>query len=366
MNSNLSDDIWREIARFHVSSLSVFHELLTVSKRFRSALSHPLVLSHCLVRLREPSELFELGHLASRVSWLKFLTASDYAFGSAALPPTLTRLDLRYCDISELGLKSALRGQTNLTDLDLTCCGIEDLSCMHGLPLKTLSLGGGYNDLWHADKLFATLPDLGALDVNSVSFCEDPFDRANTQSPCVVAISRLSNLHTLILDAADLRDREFVQLEPLRASLKRLSVTNTNITDKSARVLGCFLLLEHLSVQCCRLSKRSMRAISKLVNLRTLYATVCMRMVRNSSMRYLRSLVSLEILDISSNPVNQFESLHGLSKLRALDVTDCNSKYADADGRVVLEKDIEPEQRSALINRIPNLFIGPVFYPQEL
>lgn len=362
----LPDDIWREIAQFHVSSLSVFHELLTVSKRFRRAMSHQVVLSHCLVRLREPSKLSELGHLASRVSRLKFLTASDSNFRRVVLPPTLVRLDLRYCDVSELGLARALSGLTNLTDLDLTCCGVEDLSSMHGLPLKTLSLGGGYNDLWHADKLLATLPDLGALDVGSVGFCEDPFDRANTQSPCVVAISRLSNLHTLVLDASDLRDREFVQFEPLRTTLKRLSVSNTNITDQSASVLARFLLLEYLSVQSCHLSKRSMRAISKLVNLRALYASVCPRMVRNSSMRCLRVLTQLEILDLSCNPVDRFEALYGLPKLRALDLTQCNATCADVEGYVVFEKDIERDQKVALVHRIPKLVIGPVFEPQEV
>lgn len=363
--SNLSDDIWREIAQFYVSSLTTFFQLLTVNKRLRRAFSHPVVLAHCLVRLREPSNLDRLGFLASRVSHLKFLTASDGNFRKVALPPTLARLDLRYCDVSEIGLARALRGLTNLTDLDLTCCGVEDLSCMYGLPLKTLSIGGGYNDMWHADKLLRTLPDLRTLDVNSVGFCEDPFDRANTQLPCLAAISRLSNLHTLVLDAADMRDREFVQFAPLRTSLRRLSVSNTNITDQSAHVLGQFVLLEYLSVQCCHLSKRSMRAIAKLVNLRALYASVCPRMVRNSSMRALSSLVKLETLDISCNPVCRFEALHALRNLRELDVSECNTTCADVDGRVVSEKDMEPDQKMELMARIPKLIIGPVFEPQS-
>ena len=343
----------------HVNSLTSFFEMCTVCKRFRRILWHPVMLMWFTVRLREPSKLVHLEFLGSRIRSIQFTYASNESFEGMLLPPTLTSLNLRFCRLGSRGLARALRGLNRLTDVNVDgCFNLENVSALMHLPLKTLTLGSGHRDhFWDADKVLPTLPYLRTLNLNSLGLCTDIFDRAGTESPCVAAMARLHNLHTLILDGTDLHDREFAKLEPLSATLRTLCVSDTEITDQSAGVLSRFTMLEYLSVESCKLSKPSLYAIAGLVNLRALYACNCPRMVRDASFSAISALGQLETLDISFNPVRRFEPLYALRYLRSLDVTECNRSCSDGSAVSEDECDIEEVARRALCDRLPGLVI---------
>ena len=361
---DIADDLWRKVARFAVSSLHTLFKLSTISKRMRRVLAHPIMLSHVKVRLREPSQLVNLGIWGSRLQSLRFDGAADECFESIFLPPTVTDLNLTCCNITSQGLVWAIRGLTHLTHLNLNDCNVEDFGALANLPLVKLALGGSYSDFWDAEELLPTLPYLQELDLHAPCLCSDPVDRAGTESPCVRAISRLPNLHTLNLESTDLHDREFMKLAPLAKTLRHLDVANTEITDQSASVLSGFWRLESLSVSTCHLSKRSMRAISKLLQLRVLYASDCPMMITNDSLSLLSPLTFLAQLDISCNPVQRFEPLYGLHNLRALDVSACNQVCMDKHSHLVFqresiqrERDITEEARRDLAYHLPLLIV---------
>ena len=355
----IPDDVWRMIIKFAVGSLHTFFRFLTINKRLRRALLHPVMLTHIDVRLREPSQLARLGLLGSRIRSLRFDCVSDESFDSILLPPTITDLNLACSNITEQGLAMAIRGLSSLTHLNLNNCNVEDFSVLANLPLVRLAVGGSNSEFWGAEDLLPTLPNLQELDMGCMCLCSDPFDRPGTESPCVQAISRLPNLHTLNLEGTDLHDREFMKLGPLAATLKFLSLAHTDITDKSASVLSGFSRLESLSVNGCHVSKRCLRAISKLRQLRVLHASDCQRMVQDDSLASLAVLSHLEELDISCNPVHRFEALYSLRHLRVLDVSACHQVCADVNGHLVFqrERDISDEAKRALAYHMPWLVI---------
>ncbi len=350
----IPDDVWREIAQFAATSLHVLFGMWTISKHFRHILTHPVMLSHMRVCLVEPRKVAHLGTLATRIRSLRFEYADDDSF-SFLLPPTVTDLNLAGSSITEQGLAAALRGLGGLTHLNVSDCNIDDCNALANLPLVKLAVGGSFSDFRDADQLFPTLPNLRELDISAMCLCSDPFDRHRTESMCVQAISKLTNLHTLNLEASDLHDREFLKLASLATTLKILSVAHTDITDKSAHVLSKFGRLESLAVSGCHLSKRGLRAISKLQQLRVLNASDCPRMVRDDSLVAIAPLSLLEHLDISCNPIQCFEPLYGLVNLRTLDVSACDQVYAYMNG--YSEWDIKEEARQALARHMPWLVV---------
>jgi Leucine-rich repeat (LRR) protein len=365
---DIPDDMWREIAQFAVSSLHTLFELSTISKRLSRVFAHPIMLSHVTVRLREPSQLVQLGTLGSRLRSLRFDHASDDSFESILLPPTVTDLNLTSCNITSQGLALAIRGLTELTHLNLNDCNVEDFVTLANLPLVKLAVGGSgnsYSDFCDAEELLPTLPKLQELDVHSLCLCTDPFfDRPGSESTCVRAISRLPNLHTLNLESTDLHDREFMKLAPLARTLRHLNVAHTEITDRSASVMSGFWRLESLSVNACHVSNRCMRAISKLLQLRVLCVSDCQRMITNKSLALLSPLKFLEQLDISCNPVQRFEPLYGLHNLRVLDVSACKQVCMDKHSQLVFqresiqrERDITDEARRGLAYHMPLLVV---------
>jgi Leucine-rich repeat (LRR) protein len=354
----IPDDVWREIGQLAVSSLAALFELWTVCKQFRRAFSHPLMLSRFPVRLDEPAQLARLGSLGARLKSVQFNHASNASLESILLPTTLTSLNLKHCRVSARGLTSALRGLSQLTELNVDgCLGLENLKALMHLPLVSLVIGCGHrHHFWDADEVLPALPALRSLDLNSMGLCANTFDREGSESPCVAAMSRLRNLHTLILEGADLHDREFAKLAPLSTTVRTLCVAHTKITDHSAGVLSEFVWLENLTVDNCQLSTLSFRAICTLVNLRGLFASNCPEMVCDASLPAIGALIQLETLDISFNPVKRFEPLYALQELCVLDATQC--RMAKMDGWVTEDQwDMEAEARRGLCAHVPGLLI---------
>ena len=357
---DVPDDVWREIGQMAVSSLAALFELWTVCRQFRRAFSQPLMLSRFPVRLDEPAQLAHLGSLGARLKSVQFNHASNSNFESILLPTTLTSLNLKHCRVSARGLTSALRGLSQLTELNVDgCFGLENMKALMHLPLVSLVIGCGHRDhFWDADEVLPALPALRSLDLNSMGLCANTFDREGSESPCVAAMSRLTNLHTLILEGADLHDREFAKLSPLSLTLRTLCVANTKITDHSAGVLSEFVWLENLSVDNCQLSTLSFRAICTLVNLRGLFASNCPEMVCDASLPAIEALIHLETLDISFNSVKRFEPLYTLRKLCVLDATQCHMAED--------QWDMEEEARRALCTHVPGLLMRCVDSRQHM
>ena len=296
----LPDDLVRHTLMFHVKFLRELFDLYTVSKRFRAVLSKPLMVTHLQIAT---SHLSHLGVLSAGVRTLVFDTID-----SPPLPPTVTTLHLRRCEVDVPDLFGHL---PNSTDLNVSSCNLLQFGPLTAVPLKTLKVEyHDFTDLGMVHR-FPNLHTLHLKDAAYVPLCDT-----------LSTVAHWPKLHTLVLAGSYLDDALVQGLQPLAQTLKRLSLAFTPVGDPGAAVLLQFRHLDTLSLgYCSLLTEKTMHVLSHLHNLENLYISNC-DMVTNESLSCLCGLDRLEILDISTHvPKNlDLQPLHDLTNLRVLNL----------------------------------------------
>ncbi|CAN1807815.1 Disease resistance protein L6 [Linum perenne] len=204
-----------------------------------------------------------------------------------ALPPSLNRLEVRYCRYLET--LPNLANLSNLTDLRLEdvgvreICGLGELRMLTSLNLRKAPKLDNLDGLINLKEVHITrlkhlemvtgLDRLESLESLSVLFCES-IDK-------LPDLSRLKNLWKLDVSGC-IGLTELRGLEGLE-SLQRLVMSDCSSIKKSVKVMGCTSIQE--------------LNLYGLKNLRTLIATGCTVLTRVNGLEELKLLQVLEVDD---------------------------------------------------------------------
>ena len=154
---------------------------------------------------------------------------------------------------------------------------------------------------------------------------------------------KFQDLGHLILDGGLATDKDLQYMVlPHSFTLKRLALSESQISDEGLRHISMLPLLRYLALtECyhCHITDAGVQQLSKLQCLLHLELTGCGRLVTDEGFSSIGSVTSLQFLDVSNNRNITDESLVWLSKLtnlRELSIRN-NPKITDAGLQVLSE-----------------------------
>jgi Leucine-rich repeat (LRR) protein len=321
-------DVLRMVLLYVTDSMEAHHTLRLVSKMFKLALDHPMMIANIKFEFYYPLEIAQLGLLRPGVCHLQLHTTYELPQFPLSSFPNLQTLSLS----GACGLRTLDQLGDNLPvrHLDLSCCSnllsIEGASRI--LPhLRSLDLT--LNVTLEAGSVMGLGPlaSLTHLEDVSLSFCNltrlEPLrELVGLRRLDLAGCSELSNdaLWDLVQLAqlVDLNLMNCVRIVDLQAlsfltGLETLNLVNCRMTDISPlMMLG---QLRSLNVaNCCVLGQ-----LCHIHSLRVLNVNFCPA----ANSRVLLTFSELEQLHLGGAQIPNFRSLAALSSLRTLFITTC-------------------------------------------
>lgn len=203
---------------------------------------------------------------------------------SWAVLSRLRRLELCWCDVSDIDLQSFSLSLFNLQQLNLSYCsaitsaGLQHLS---QLPLQQLTLRScEVSDV--GLRHVAALLNLHKLDLAQ---CRQVTDEG------LQHLKPLTKLQQLDLSGCHVADAGLQHLTPL-LSLQELNLSYcNNMTDSGLQHLGELLNLQHLHLCCCKkVTDTGLLHLRLLVNLDQLYLSQCENVTDDGLQRFVEHL----------------------------------------------------------------------------
>lgn len=368
-------DVLRLVLLGVTDSMETYHLLRLVSRLFKRALDHPMMVRHIKFEFYYPRDTRQLGPLLPGVCHLQLHTMYDWAEfslfnlqslhtlslsgagGLRTLDQLGDNLPIKHLDLSCCSNLSSIEGAsrilpqlrsldltlnvtldtqteegsgldplaslTHLEDLSLSFCSLGRLDPLRGLVgLWRLDLAG-CSELYN-DALWALVQLVNLVDLNLMN-CVRIVD--------VQALSFLTGLETLNLVNCRLTDTAALSALPRLRSLNvaNCSVLGTLSPIPSLRVLNVnfcpaanwsalftFKNLEQLHLGGAHIP--DLRLLAQLTSLRTLFVTTCYRLM-DPELLFLAALPSLERLDLHECDGISKKGVRALTKSSRVRVT---------------------------------------------
>jgi internalin A len=315
--SDLPDDVLRAIFLGVVDTMSTLSELQLVSKVFRAASNHPLMMRNVQVRFYYPSNLRSMADWLAHLRHLHLHTLHNLEEFSL---PSLQALNVSGC--GDLRALNQLGTLPNLTELDASFC--SNLHTLEGIDvlfpnLKRLDLAlSGTNDsidplaklldLQELGLSFCSVPSLSAvrglplrrLDLGGCSYVKDLADLAGMLYLCELNLTNCTQV---------------VDLTPLASlkSMRVLDLSNCRMQDLSP--LAKMPNLESLDVSNCS----KLEEFYPLTQIETLNANFCM----GANSEGLLRMTKLSDLYVAGVRIPELQTLASLTQLKTLNVSTC-------------------------------------------
>lgn len=264
----------------------------------------------------------------------------DITLGGKTFKSNVTELDLSGCGVKDISLLSVC---TKLTKLDLSGNSISDISPLVDIPgLTELDLSDNsisdISPLVSMTKL--TKLDLSNNGVKSAAALKEltkltELRLGGNKLKGFSAVGKLTSLKTLGLNDTGLKDSDLSSLYSLK-ELKKLniedngSLTESGVSALQKKLPGCTIVHSEL-IKSIELGGKSFPSDSETVEATELGLTDISRVSGFTNLKHLdlsknhisnvsalSSLTSLETLDLSDNKISDVSALHSLTNLRQL------------------------------------------------